>query len=56
MLILAKALPIILIAIAIYLAITAAYWLYNRYPTRTQRDRLIFIAVILVAVVIALIL
>ncbi|MBU6362506.1 MAG: hypothetical protein WCL57_05385 [Chloroflexota bacterium] len=53
--IIAKAIPVIALALLIYLSIRAAQWLYTRYPSKTQRNRLIFIAVIVVAVVLVLI-
>ena len=52
--ILAKAIPVIALALLVYLSIRAAQWLYARYPSKTQRDRLIFVAVIVVAVVLVL--
>ncbi|MCW1969531.1 MAG: hypothetical protein KIH69_015570 [Anaerolineae bacterium] len=51
--ILAKALPIVIVALFVYLAIVGAQWLYARYPTKTQRDRLIFIGIIAIAALIA---
>lgn len=52
--ILAKAIPVIALALLVYLSIRGAQWLYARYPSKTQRDRLIFVAVIAVAMVLVL--
>lgn len=54
--ILAKAIPVIIVALLVYFAIVGAQWLYARYPTKTQRDRLIFIGIIAIAVAVALML